>query len=56
MIAATKKHQVCLMEAMKTTFLPNFLQIKQHIDRSDPFGKWSLITVNIPQDMMPIKW
>ncbi|UXC31672.1 MULTISPECIES: Gfo/Idh/MocA family protein [Bacillus] len=33
MIAAAKKHQVCLMEAMKTTFLPNFLQIKQHLDQ-----------------------
>ncbi|MFJ5673282.1 Gfo/Idh/MocA family protein [Bacillus safensis] len=36
MIAAAKKHQVCLMEAMKTTFLPNFLQIKQHLDRLGP--------------------
>ncbi|MCY1094673.1 Gfo/Idh/MocA family protein [Bacillus safensis] len=33
MIAAAKKHHVCLMEAMKTTFLPNFLQIKQHLDQ-----------------------
>lgn len=36
MIAAAKKHQVCLMEAMKTTFLPNFLQIKQHLDQLGP--------------------
>ncbi|OLP64090.1 hypothetical protein BACPU_28370 [Bacillus pumilus] len=31
MIAVAKQHQVCLMEAMKTTFLPNFLQVKQHL-------------------------
>lgn len=36
MIAAAKKHHVCLMEAMKTTFLPNFLQIKQHLDQLGP--------------------
>ncbi|APJ12317.1 Gfo/Idh/MocA family oxidoreductase [Bacillus safensis] len=36
MIAAAKKHDVCLMEAMKTTFLPNFLQIKQHLDQLGP--------------------
>ncbi|MGN7328689.1 Gfo/Idh/MocA family protein [Bacillus pumilus] len=36
MIATAKKHQVCLMEAMKTTFLPNFLQIKQHLDQLGP--------------------
>ncbi|MCY7494429.1 Gfo/Idh/MocA family protein [Bacillus safensis] len=36
MIATAKKHDVCLMEAMKTTFLPNFLQIKQHLDQLGP--------------------
>ncbi|MFS0655627.1 Gfo/Idh/MocA family protein [Bacillus sp. 179-C3.3 HS] len=36
MIAVAKKHQVCFMEAMKTTFLPNFLQIKQHLDQLGP--------------------
>lgn len=36
MIATAKKHHVCLMEAMKTTFLPNFLQIKQHLDQLGP--------------------
>ncbi|WP_353854727.1 Gfo/Idh/MocA family oxidoreductase [Bacillus sp. Bos-x628] len=39
MIATAKKHQVCLMEAMKTTFLPNFIQIKKHLTQLGPVRK-----------------
>ncbi|MBS4209307.1 Gfo/Idh/MocA family oxidoreductase [Bacillus sp. FJAT-50079] len=33
MIATAKKHQVLLMEAMKTTFLPSFKAIQKHIHK-----------------------
>ncbi|MGE6629858.1 Gfo/Idh/MocA family protein [Bacillus sp. NPDC077027] len=39
MIAVAKKHEVCLIEAMKTTFLPNFKQIKKHLHRLGPIRK-----------------
>lgn len=40
MIAAAKKNQVLLMEALKTTFIPNFTIIKEHLHKIGPIRRY----------------
>jgi predicted dehydrogenase len=41
MIAAAKKYNVCFMEAMLVSFLPNYLQIKKHLSSIGTIRKYS---------------
>ncbi len=55
MIHAAKTNGVLLMEAMKTTFLPNSACFKTTYIKSDPSGDSRQATANIHHDMMHIK-
>lgn len=41
MISTAKQHNVCFMEAMLTSFLPNYLQIKKHLPAIGHVRKYS---------------
>lgn len=40
MIATARKHNVLLMEALKTTFLPNFQEVKKHLHKIGPVRRY----------------
>lgn len=40
MIETAKEHQVLLMEAMKTTLVPNFAKMKENIDKIGPIRRY----------------
>ncbi|WP_042352582.1 Gfo/Idh/MocA family protein [Bacillus massiliigorillae] len=40
MVAAAKQNQVLLMEALKTTFIPNFTIIKEHLHKIGPVRRY----------------
>jgi predicted dehydrogenase len=40
MVEASKKNQVLLMEAMKSTFIPNFQAVKQNLPKIEPVRKF----------------
>lgn len=40
MIETAKEHQVLLMEAMKTTLVPNFAKVKENLDKIGPIRRY----------------